>query len=75
MIILVDTVLQQYVPELDRWVITDKDTWPWKYDNGKLYLQSTGLLLDAPTLDDVFTKIKGYYYGTNYQIVDIRQGV
>lgn len=75
MIILVDTVLMYYNIELDRWIQTDHDTWPFQYENGKLVLQSRNVQFDAPTLDDAFNRIKGYFNNTSYRIVDIRRGI
>ena len=69
-IILVYT--SHYYPDSE---YTEYDVWKFTWD-GKHLMKSDnpGTLGEYNTLDEVFEKIRKYFYGTNYKIIDIKPG-
>lgn len=75
MIIVVETKLKIYNPELNRWVFGEKEIWKFNHVNGKLYSCNNTWVTDAIDLETAFKKIQGYFYGSNYVITDLKPGI
>lgn len=76
MIIIVETKLKFWNPELDRYIITDQnELWKFNFQDGKLYSMNNTWVVPCNDLEEAFKKIQGYFSGTNYVITDLQPGV
>ena len=76
MIIIVETKLKFWEPDLGRYIITDKnELWRFNFNNNKLYSQNNTWVVPCNSLEEAFNKIQGYFSGTNYVITDLKPGV
>ena len=74
MIIVVETKLKIYNPELERWIFGETETWKFNHVNGKLYACFNNWATEAQDLETAFQKIQGYFSGSNYVITDLSPG-
>ena len=48
--------------------------WKFLWDGETLMLQANGWKQPATSVEEVYKKITGYFYGTSYQIIDVKEG-
>jgi len=48
--------------------------WKFQWDGQYVYLEARGWKQPAETPEDVYKKITGYFYGTSYKIINVKEG-
>lgn len=48
--------------------------WKFLWDGKFLFLPARGWKIEAENVEDVYKRIKGYFYGTSYNIIDVKEG-
>ena len=75
MIIVVETKLKIWNPDLDRWIFGETELWKFNFTNNNLYSCNNTWVVPCNDLEEAFKKIQGYFSGSNYVITDLKPGV